>query len=59
MPLAKACADDTLVALAMNGDVLPADHRFPARLVVSGWLGAASIKRLGRKDRQWSRPSMG
>jgi hypothetical protein len=48
MPLAKACADDTLVALAMNGDVLPADHGFPARLVVSGWLGAASIKWLGR-----------
>jgi DMSO/TMAO reductase YedYZ molybdopterin-dependent catalytic subunit len=50
MPLAKACADDTLVALAMNGDVLPADHGFPARLVVSGWLGAASIKWLGRID---------
>ncbi|MEN3299749.1 sulfite oxidase [Pseudonocardia sp.] len=48
MPLGKACADDTLVALAMNGDVLPADHGFPARLVVSGWLGAASIKWLGR-----------
>jgi DMSO/TMAO reductase YedYZ molybdopterin-dependent catalytic subunit len=41
MPLGKACADDTLVALAMNGDVLPADHGFPARLVVSGRLGAA------------------
>ncbi|HEX5346077.1 MAG TPA: sulfite oxidase [Pseudonocardiaceae bacterium] len=48
MPLAKAWADDTLVALAMNGEVLPADHGFPARLVVSGWLGAASIEWLGR-----------
>lgn len=48
IPLAKALADDTLVALAMNGEVLPADHGFPARLVVSGWLGAASIKWLGR-----------
>jgi len=48
IPLAKACADDTLVALAMNGEALPADHGFPARLVVSGWLGAASIKWLGR-----------
>jgi DMSO/TMAO reductase YedYZ molybdopterin-dependent catalytic subunit len=48
VPLAKACADDTVVALAMNGGVLPADHGFPARLVVSGWLGAASIKWLGR-----------
>jgi hypothetical protein len=48
MPLAKAVADDTLVALAMNGEVLPADHGFPARVVVSGWLGAASIKWLSR-----------
>jgi DMSO/TMAO reductase YedYZ molybdopterin-dependent catalytic subunit len=48
LPLEKALAEDTLVALAMNGDVLPADHGFPARLVVSGWLGAASIKWLGR-----------
>jgi DMSO/TMAO reductase YedYZ molybdopterin-dependent catalytic subunit len=44
MPLAKALADDTLLALAMNGEALPPDHGFPARVVVSGWLGAASIK---------------
>ncbi|MEH3138970.1 MAG: sulfite oxidase [Mycobacterium kyogaense] len=48
LPLAKALADDTIVALAMNGESLPVDHGFPARLVVSGWLGAASIKWLGR-----------
>jgi DMSO/TMAO reductase YedYZ molybdopterin-dependent catalytic subunit len=48
MPLAKAKADDTIVALAMNGEILPADHGFPARMVVSGWLGAASIKWLAR-----------
>jgi DMSO/TMAO reductase YedYZ molybdopterin-dependent catalytic subunit len=48
MPLAKAMADDTLVVLAMNGEILPADHGFPARMVVSGWLGAASIKWLAR-----------
>jgi DMSO/TMAO reductase YedYZ molybdopterin-dependent catalytic subunit len=48
MPLAKARADDTLVALAMNGEILPPDHGFPARMVVSGWLGAASIKWLSR-----------
>ena len=48
LPLAKALADDTIVAIAMNGEPLPADHGFPARLVVSGWLGAASIKWLGR-----------
>jgi len=48
MPVAKAMADDTLVGLAMNGETLPADHGFPARVVVSGWLGAASIKWLMR-----------
>jgi DMSO/TMAO reductase YedYZ molybdopterin-dependent catalytic subunit len=48
MPVAKAMAGDTLVALAMNGEILPADHGFPARVVVSGWLGAASIKWLTR-----------
>nr|MCH9708607.1 molybdopterin-dependent oxidoreductase [Actinomycetes bacterium] len=48
LPLSKACADDTIVAIAMNGEPLPADHGYPARLLVSGWLGAASIKWLGR-----------
>jgi DMSO/TMAO reductase YedYZ molybdopterin-dependent catalytic subunit len=48
MPLAKAMADDTLLALAMNGETLPVDHGFPARMIVSGWLGAASIKWLAR-----------
>lgn len=48
LPLDKALAADTIVAIAMNGEPLPADHGFPARLVVSGWLGAASIKWLGR-----------
>ena len=47
LPAAKAMADDTLIALTMNGERLPPDHGFPARLVVSGWLGAASIKWLG------------
>ncbi|MGW5364042.1 sulfite oxidase [Actinopolymorpha pittospori] len=48
MPLVKALADDTVLALAMNGEVLPPDHGYPARVVVSGWLGAASIKWVGR-----------
>lgn len=47
MPMAKAMADDTLLALAMNGETLPPDHGYPARVVVSGWLGAASIKWVG------------
>lgn len=48
MQLAKALADDTLLALTMNGETLPLDHGYPARVVVSGWLGAASIKWVGR-----------
>ena len=31
----------------MNGEPLPPDHGFPARLVVPGWVGIASIKWLG------------
>ncbi len=46
LPLAKAL-DDTLVAWEMNGEPLPPDHGFPARLVVPGWVGIASIKWLG------------
>ncbi|MCW2792839.1 MAG: sulfite oxidase [Nocardioides sp.] len=46
LPIAKAL-DDTLVAWAMNGEPLPLDHGFPARLVVPGWVGIASIKWLG------------
>jgi DMSO/TMAO reductase YedYZ molybdopterin-dependent catalytic subunit len=48
MPLAKAVADDTILAMQMNRDPLPPDHGFPARVVVPGWLGTASIKWVGR-----------
>ena len=34
----------------MNGRTLPADHGFPLRLVVPGWIGIASIKWLGRLE---------
>ena len=39
---------DTLLAYAMNGDVLPPDHGFPLRAVVLGWVGSSSIKWLGQ-----------
>lgn len=48
MAIAKALADDTLLVYGMNGETLPADHGFPLRALVPGWLGAASIKWVGR-----------
>ena len=48
MPLAKALQDDTLLVYAMNGQPLPPDHGFPARVLVPGWIGVANIKWVGR-----------
>ena len=48
MPGHKAMHPDTLLAYEMNGEVLPRDHGFPVRAVVPGWVGANSIKWLGR-----------
>ena len=44
LPLARALHPDTLVALRMNGEPLLAAHGAPARLVVPGWYGMASVK---------------
>jgi sulfane dehydrogenase subunit SoxC len=48
MPVSKAMDDSTILAYAMNGETLPADHGFPVRAVVSGWVGSNSVKWLGR-----------
>lgn len=48
MPVAKAMEDDTLLVYRMNGRDLPVDHGFPARVLVSGWAGIASIKWVGQ-----------
>ena len=48
MPVSKAMQPDTIVAYAMNGDLLPPDHGFPARVVVPGWVGINSIKWVGK-----------
>lgn len=44
MPLSKAMDMDTIIALEMNGQPLPPDHGFPARMIVPGWVGAYSVK---------------
>jgi DMSO/TMAO reductase YedYZ molybdopterin-dependent catalytic subunit len=48
LDLVTALAPDTLLAYAMNGTLLPIEHGFPVRLVVPGWYGAASVKRVTR-----------
>ncbi len=50
LPLERAIAADAIVAFEMNGEPLPADHGFPARLIVPGWAAVASIKWLGRLE---------
>src|SRR5579872_4729737 len=48
LPHEKALDQDTIVALGMNGQALPKDHGFPARLIVPGWYAMASVKWLDR-----------
>lgn len=44
LPVEVAMHPDTLVAYEMNGRPLTPEHGFPARLVVPGWYGVASVK---------------
>ncbi|MFL6443854.1 MAG: sulfite oxidase [Candidatus Sulfotelmatobacter sp.] len=44
MPMSKALHPATLLALRMNGDVLPELHGFPVRLIVPGWDGTSWVK---------------
>jgi DMSO/TMAO reductase YedYZ molybdopterin-dependent catalytic subunit len=44
IPMTKAMRPDTLLALTMNGERLPAAHGFPIRAVVPGWYGMDSVK---------------
>uniref|UniRef100_A0A8C6S5T3 Sulfite oxidase n=1 Tax=Neogobius melanostomus TaxID=47308 RepID=A0A8C6S5T3_9GOBI len=50
IPLKKAISEDgdCLLAYEMNGEVLPADHGFPIRVVVPGTVGARNVKWLGK-----------
>jgi sulfane dehydrogenase subunit SoxC len=48
LPVAKAVAEDTILAYAMNGEPLPPDHGAPVRVLVPGWIGVANIKWVGR-----------
>ncbi|MGH3362058.1 MAG: sulfite oxidase [Nocardioides sp.] len=48
LPLTEARLSDVLVAYEMNGEALPVQHGFPARLVVPGWYGMGNVKWLRR-----------
>jgi sulfite oxidase len=60
-PLAKALEPHTMIALEMNGRPVPHLHGGPARLIVPGWIGSASIKwltRLTLAGQEWPGPFM-
>lgn len=48
LSIADATRDDVLLAWAMNGQPLAAEHGFPIRLIVPGWYGIAWVKWLTR-----------
>ena len=44
IPIDKGLDPDTIVATQMNGAPLTQEHGYPARALVPGWIGSASIK---------------
>jgi DMSO/TMAO reductase YedYZ molybdopterin-dependent catalytic subunit len=44
LPIDEATREDVLLAYAMNGRPLPAQHGFPLRLIVPDWYGMTSVK---------------
>jgi DMSO/TMAO reductase YedYZ molybdopterin-dependent catalytic subunit len=62
IPIAKALNDWTLLAWAMNGEPLPAQHGFPLRLVAPGYPASVCGKWLTRlwvRDQVHDGPKMG
>jgi len=48
VPIERAMRPETMLALEMNGVPLPREHGYPARTMVPGYIGARSVKWLGR-----------
>jgi DMSO/TMAO reductase YedYZ molybdopterin-dependent catalytic subunit len=60
-PIWKAMEPHTMIALEMNGRPVPHLHGGPARLIVPGWIGSASIKWLTEitlAEKEWNGPFM-
>jgi DMSO/TMAO reductase YedYZ molybdopterin-dependent catalytic subunit len=56
LPLARALEPDVVVAWAMNGAPLTAEHGFPARVLVPGYFGTNAVKWLSRITVTAARP---
>ena len=61
-PLAVLDGRDAMIAIAMNGEVLPEKHGFPARIIVPGlygyvsavkWLSKIELARFDQKQGYW------
>ena len=60
-PIWKGLEPHTMIALEMNGAPVPHLHGGPARLLVPGWVGSASLKwltRLTLAEKEWGGPFM-
>lgn len=44
IPVAKALAPETLLALEMNGKTLEVEHGYPVRAIVPGWYAMTDVK---------------
>jgi Oxidoreductase molybdopterin binding domain/Mo-co oxidoreductase dimerisation domain len=44
IPIAKAVDEGTILAYQINGEPLPAEHGFPARMIVPGYYGMMNCK---------------
>jgi DMSO/TMAO reductase YedYZ molybdopterin-dependent catalytic subunit len=49
-PVAELVAREALIAFGMNGETLPREHGYPARLIVPGIYGFKSVKWLTRVE---------
>lgn len=50
IPISKAMSPDSLLALRMNGEPLPAAHGFPARAILPRWYAMDSVKWLRKVE---------
>ena len=57
IPIERALDPNTLLAFDMNGELLPAQHGFPLRLVVPGWASDSWAKWVSKIDCATAKPT--